>query len=458
MAALFFALMFSALYRQHYRANLKIAAPIVLGRIGLMATAIADTAMVGQVGTEPLAGASLANSIFYFIGMLAIGMPVGITPLVGKAHGEGDKVRIAALLKNGLFFSVILGLGVSLAMYFTAFGLGHLDQSPETVREALPYYKILIYSLLPWTIFIVFQQFAEGLEITMPATLISVGSNLVNIGLNYVFIYGKLGFPAMGLEGAGWATLISRLLMMIGIIYYMWRSPKMRAYLKSAWQSALESKMIMRIVGMGMPISLQMIFEMGAFTVGAIMVGWSGSDQQAAHHIAIMVVATTYHMASGIGSTATVRISNFLGRRNPEGIKVAGYTSLLMVLLFMGLCSIAIVLSGDHLPRLFTIEENVIALAATLLLIAALFQLFDGVQVTALGALRGIQDVKIPTLIAVVSYWIVMVPIAYYLAEIKAMGAIGVWIGYLAGLGASSILLFIRYEWKSKRVLAKLAR
>jgi len=445
-------------YYQHYKANLQIAGPIVAGQLGVMATSLVDTAMVGQVGKVPLAAASLANSCFYLLVLLVIGAAVGITPLVGKALGEKDHREISAILKNSFFFYGLYGGVIAVLMFLLAPVLGHLDQPDETVVEAIPYFEILCLSVFPWTLFLVFQQFTEGLAITLPAMGINLGSNLVNVVLNYMLIFGHWGAPAMGLEGAGWATLISRILMMVVMFIYLFRARSVRQYVKEAWQTKISAPLIARMVKLGTPIALQQIFELGAFTVGAIMVGWHGSDEQAAHHIALMVVATTYRMATGVASTATVRISRFLGERDTFGISRAAYSNMILVVAFMGVCTLIMIFWGEPITQIFSQDAGVVKSAAALVFIAAFFQLFDGIQAVALGALRGLHDVKVPTFIAVIAYWVIMMPLCYYLSEMKEMGATGVWIGFVVGLFLTSVLLYIRYEWKSRHVIEEINR
>jgi len=450
--------MWNTTYIEHYKATLKLATPIILGQIGVMVTSITDTIMVGDLGKEAIAASSLANTNFYLVALFVIGLCVALTPLVGKAYGEKNFDRIGSLLKNsvGLFF--VLGTAVSVIIYFGAFLLGKMGQDPDVVELAIPYFELISMSLLPYTLFLVGQQFTEGLGITVPAMVINLVGNVVNIFLNYVLIYGEWGFPELQFEGAGWATGISRVLMLVLMAIYILRSPKMKMYLQKAKEASWKWANQKEIMVLGTPIALQQTLEMGAFTVGAIMVGWYGSGPMAAHHIALMAVALTFRIATGLGSAASVRISQFYGEGRGLKMREAGISSLYLVTVLMGVCAVAIFFTLDAIPYLFTDDAEVLVAAAGLLFIAAIFQVFDGVQAVAMGALRGLQDVRVPTIIAAVAYWGVMVPLGYLLAEEAEMKATGIWIGYLGGLGASSILLAIRFQKKSRQMSNELTK
>lgn len=419
---------------------------MVLSQLGHIMVSVADSVMAGRLGTAQLAAASLGNSIFTIVLVFGLGISFSITPMVARADGRKNHTRIALVLLNGVVLNTLLGV-VLFALFFGLSPLiRYLNQPEAVVQLALPYVNVLFLSMVPLMVFQAFKQFAEGLSLTKQSMYISIFANLVNIGLNYVLIYGKLGFPAMGLVGAAWATLFSRILMALmmgGYILGYKRFERYRKYLH--WQSLSWAHMA-RMFKLGLPISLQMIFEMGAFSFSAIMIGWMGARELAAHQIALNVASITYMMASGISAAATIRVGKLRGTGNLESVHHAGYSSLILGALFMAGSALVIILAKDFIPLLYVKDVAVQDLAAQLLIIAAIFQLSDGVQVVGLGALRGLEDVRVPSMISLFSYWLIALPVGYALGFWLNLGAIGVWLGLFTGLTIAALLLFFRFR------------
>ncbi|GAB3195910.1 MATE family multidrug resistance protein [Pontibacter aydingkolensis] len=436
----------TAEYKEHFSKNFTLAFPVVLSQLGHIMVSVFDSLMVGQIGTLPLAAASLGNSIFMITLVFGLGVSYSITPLIAAADGRKNYTRISLLLLNGLVSNVLLGILLFIAGYFLSPYITYLDQPEEVVRLAIPYINILFLSMVPLMIFQAFRQFAEGLSLTKQAMYITLVANTLNIVLNYILIYGKLGIEPMGLVGAGWATLISRVvmaLMMAGYILFAKRFEIFRHFLRLRHFSFLH---VYRIFKLGLPISGQMIFEMGAFSFSAIMIGWLGAKQLAAHQIAINVASVTYMMASGIAAAATIRVGNQKGLGNFRGMRVAGLSSFAMGALFMLASGLLMIAGNQLIPMLYIDDVEVIELASTLLIIAALFQISDGVQVVGLGALRGLEDVRIPSLISLLAYWVIGLPVGYLLCFKLGFGVNGVWMGLLVGLSVAAILLFVRFK------------
>lgn len=442
----------TATYKEHFSRNFTLAYPVVLSQLGHIMVSVFDSLMVGRIGTIPLAAASLGNSIFMITMVLGIGISISITPLIAAADGRKNFTRISLLLLNGLVSNVLLGILLFIAGYFFSPYITLLDQPPQVVSMAIPYLNILFLSMVPFMVFQAFRQFAEGLSLTKQAMYISIIANTINIILNYILIYGKLGFPAMGLIGAGWATLISRVIMaimMAGYILYAKRFEIYRRYLSLQHLSFIH---MYRIFKLGLPISGQMIFEMGAFSFSAIMIGWIGAKELAAHQIAINVASVSYMMASGIAAAATIRVGNQKGLGNLRAMRMAGISSFAMGAGFMVLSGILMVLGNKLIPILYINDPEVIQIASVLLIIAALFQISDGVQVVGLGALRGLEDVKIPSVISLIAYWVVGLPIGYLLCFKAGFGVNGIWTGLLIGLSVAAIMLFFRFKMLSKEL------
>lgn len=429
-----------------YRKNLALAIPVIFSQIGQVTVNLVDSIMVGHIGTTQLAAASFATSVF-LVGMLfGLGITLGITPLVGQSYNSNHPKNLGSWLKNGMLVNLIASILICIAMSSVVFLMNRMGQSKEVVQMAVPFYLIHVSSLIPLMIFFSFKQFFEGIGNTKIAMTITIIINLVNIALNYVLIYGKLGFPAMGLNGSGYASLVSRLLMPVLFLLMIGRIPAFRVYLVDAIHSGFERIKIKRILSIGFPIGLQMVIEILAFTLGAIMLGWISKESLAGHQIAISMASMTYMISFGLASATTIRVSHAYGEHDRNELKHAIFASLHIVIAFMSLMGILFVLLRNQLPLLFTSDPAVIEVAAGLLVVGAFFQIFDGMQVVLLGALRGMADVKIPMFIAFFSYIIVSLPISYLLAFVFNFGYAGVWIGFVFGLSTAAVLFGLRLK------------
>lgn len=436
--------------RPHFKPTLLLAYPVVLSQLGHVLVNVCDSVMVGQTGKVPLAAVSLGVSVNTVVMVLGMGLSMGITPLVAAADGKRDVPQLGRLLVAGVWLSAVAGLVLAAAGLLIAPLLGHLDQPAEVVALAAPWVRVLFLSLLPLMIFQGFKQFAEGLGLTRQAMVLSIMANVANALLCYTLIFGHFGAPRLGLMGAAWATLISRILMAVLMAAYVLRAARLRPYREAAshWLQP-EKAVLRRLVGLGSPIGVQMMFEMGAFSFSAIMIGWLGATSLAAHQIAINVASVTYMAASGIAAAATIRVGNFRGLGDAHGARQAGFAAYLFTFLFMGTMGLLLVVARHYIPHFYNHDPVVVAQAATLLLIAAAFQVSDGLQVVGLGALRGLEDVKIPSVVALLAYWVVALPLGYCLGFVLKMGSVGVWIGLLTGLTLVAALLVWRFRQHS---------
>ncbi len=437
-------------YLPYYKRNLYVAIPIIFSQIGQVLVALIDTKMVGKVGTTELAASAFAGNIFMIAMIFGMGITFGLTPLVGKAFGNGEEEYTQKLFANG----VCLNLGSGIMLTLIMLGIipfMHLMGQPEKVVElARPYYFILVFSMLPVVLFFTFKQFLEGIGNTVIAMSVTLFANVVNVVLNYILIYGKLGMPELGLNGAGIATLVARILMPLIIVICCSQHSKFKNYLKSLKLRYIERKTLQKLFSTGLPIAGQLVVEILLFSLGAVMIGWIGEVPLAAHQIAIGLSGFTFMISVGISSATTIRVSHQLGSGHVEEMRRAAFASLHIVLVFMSLAALAFILFRYPLVALFTEDLEVIEVAASLLLLAAVFQLFDGLQVVALGALRGIADVAKPMVYAFISYIVVSLPISYVCAFVLDIGAEGIWIGFVCGLATASILFVVRFVSKSK--------
>lgn len=439
-------------FKTDFAFTFRLAYPVMLSQLGQVMVGVADNVMVGRLGATPLAAASLANSIFFLILMFGIGISMAVTPMVAAADGEGKKGRIGRLLNHGMVINGFSAFVLFLFILGISSGLKWLKQPEEVVVLAIPYLLIIAFSLVPFMFFQTYKQFIEGLSQTKQAMYITVIFNLLNIGLNWLLIYGNWGFPELGLNGAGWATLISRILMAWVIYLYVTRSGRYKKLLQAFNAKNIRFSIIKKMVQIGIPTGLQFVFEVGAFSTAAIMMGWIGVNALAAHQIAINLASISYMMASGLSAAAMVRVGNQLGKRDISKLRTVGFSIFGMVAIFMLSFAIVFLLTRNQLPLLYINDVQVVEMAASLLVIAAFFQLSDGLQVVGLGALRGLSDVKVPTLVTLVAYWVIGLPLGYFLAFGLGWEEMGIWSGLLIGLTLTAIMLIYRFHALSLRL------
>jgi MATE family multidrug resistance protein len=440
-------------FSQHIRPNFLLAYPVMLSMLGQVMTGVADSVMIGWTGAVPLAASSLANIFFTIPLFFGVGVSYAITPLVAQAHGAKEPLKIIDTLKNGSLINLITGLILTALIFSVEPFMHYLGQPPDVVTLAIPYLSIIGVSIIPTMIFQTYRQFAEGLESTRVAMIIVVGSNLLNILLNYVLIFGKLGFPALGLNGAGWATLISRCVMGLSMMMYVYYGKKFQAYKFGFKFGNYSRPLISKMLHIGIPAGSQFIFEAGAFGFSAIMMGWLGTTALAAHQIAINLATISYMTTSGMGAAATIRVGNFLGLRDKENIRASAFTMIGMATVIMAAWALLFIFGRYFLPSLYIEDMEVIQLTSSLLIIAAFFQLSDGIQVVTAGALRGLQDVKIPSLLIFVAYWVIALPLGYVFAFPLGMQANGIWIGLFIGLTLTAGTMVVRFNRLSKKML-----
>lgn len=441
-------------YKPYYATNLALAGPVMISQLGHTLVHTADSVIVGHfAGTVPLAAVSLVHSVFMIVMVIGLGIAYGITPLIAQENGKKNYRECGVLLANSLFINCCAAIFLFCMVYFGSMTvIDHLDQDPEVVREAKPYLLLLSLSIVPLMIFSAFKQFAEGLGFTRQAMNVTIWGNVLNVVLAIIFVKGMFGITPMGVSGVGYSTLIDRCLMALVMGLYVFKSVNFKPYLDRFNAFALDMKHSLSILRIGLPVGLQYVFEIGAFAGAAIIAGTLGSEKQAAHQVAITLAAMTYMMASGIAAAATIKTGNNYGKGNFFRLKRYATSSYHIVLVFMCFTALIFAVFAQYLPWIFTKDTVVIAIAAQLLLIAGLFQLFDGTQVVGLGVLRGMGDVNIPTLITFVAYWVIGLPVAYVLGVYTDLGIHGIWYGLTFGLLTSSVLLYFRYQ----RVVQKL--
>lgn len=453
-----------AQYTKEFSYNIKLATPVILGMLGHTLVAFVDNIMVGQLGTAELAAVSLGNSFMFIAMSLGIGFSTAITPLVAEADGEGNFIVGKSSFKHGLFLCTVLGIALFLMVFLAKPLMYLMNQPPEVVDLAMPYLNLVAISLIPLIIFQAFKQCSDGLSMTKYPMYATIIANVVNVILNYLFIFGKFGFPEMGVVGAAIGTLASRLIMLGYLWFLMSQHYKSRAYVLQIKLFKLSKKMLKKLLDLGFPSALQMFFEVAIFTAAIWLSGILGKNPQAANQIALNLSSMTFMVGMGFGIAATIRTGNQKGLRRFRELRRIAFSIFLLTTICASFFALSFVLFNGDLPKMyldysdpikFADNFQVLTIASKLLLIAAIFQISDAIQVVVLGALRGMQDVKIPTLITFIAYWMIGFPISYYLSMYTEYKSSGIWIGLLAGLTASAVMLYLRFHYLSKKLITE---
>lgn len=441
-------------YLPYYKRNLKVALPVMLTQLGASLVGFFDSIMVGHYATVDLAAVSFSNALFFTVMVFAMGALMGLTPLVGIQVGELAQTienknvihkRIASLFQNGMLFTVLLSVIMLVFLSACIPFLDRFGQDPEVIEVARPYYILIVISLVPFLFFSFFKQFLEGLGNTMVAMVITLLMNGLNILLNWVFIYGHWGFEAMGATGAGIGSLISRIGMPLCFWAVIAWHKEWKQYLRMSRQvfSWLRIKELAKI---GFPIGGQTLVESFLFTASFVIIGWISKEALAAHQVANQIADMTFMLALGIGSATTIRVSHQLGEGNIHGVRMASNASIHLVLLMNTIGAALMIGLRNYIPMLFTEDREVIAIASQLIVIAGMFQYADGLQAVGAAMLRGITDVKVPMVIAFVSYIVVGLSVGLLCAFPLKMGAAGIWIGFIFGLALAAICFHIRFR------------
>ena len=436
----------------------------MLGMLGHTFVSLVDNIMVGQLGSAELAAVSLGNSFIFIAMSLGIGFSTAITPLIAEADSEKNFKNGKSSFKHGLFLCTVLSLAL-FGLILLAKPLMYLMKQPEEVVVlAMPYLDLVAFSLIPLIIFQGFKQFSDGLSLTKYPMYATILANVVNVALNYVLIFGKLGFPQMGIVGAAIGTLVSRIIMLFFLWYLLKNKEKSKAYVTNIKLFVLNNSMIKKILNLGFPSAMQMFFEVAIFTAAIWLSGLLGKNPQAANQIALNLSSMTFMVAMGLSVAAMVRVGNQKGLRDFKELRRIAFSIFLLGMGLAFIFAILFLLFHKMLPTIyvdlndasnFIDNTEVVSIAAKLLIASAIFQLSDSAQVIILGALRGLQDVKIPTLITFVSYWVIGFPISYFLGMEDAYGSFGIWLGLLVGLTSAAILLYLRFNYLTKRLISQ---
>ncbi|WP_396196778.1 MATE family efflux transporter [Flavobacterium sp.] len=449
-------------YTKEFSYNFKLAYPIILGMLGHTLIGIVDNIMVGKLGSTELAAVSLGNSFIFIAMSLGIGFSTAITPLIAEADAEKDEKKIRSTFHHGLLLCTVLGVALFALIVLAKPIMLLMHQPKEVVEMAYPYIDWVAFSLIPVIIYQGYKQFADGLSRTKYSMYAIFMANVVHIFFNYVLIYGVWIFPKLGILGAALGTVISRIMMVVFMHYLLKYDTSIKIYFKNFSFREIKKSVLKKIINLGTPSAMQMLFEVSLFTGAIWLSGSIGKTSQAANQIALTLATLTFMFAMGLSVTAMIRISNQKGLKDYVNLVVVAKSIYLLAIIIEIVFAILFIVFHNYLPPLFLNLENtqqavdnleVIQIAAKLLLVAAVFQISDGLQVVVLGALRGLQDVKYPMYITFVAYWLIGFPISIYLGLKTELKAVGIWIGLLAGLTVAAIFLYIRFNYLTKKMI-----
>lgn len=432
-------------YLQEIRPTLALAFPIIVGQVSQMLMGVTDSVMIGHTGAVPLAASAFGGSVFNVFYVLGIGLMLPVSIFVSRAHGAGSATECGEYLRHGLALALVFGVIEMVAMAALSFWLGWFDQPPEVLAVVNPYFVLIAASLPSVLVYLVLRQFAEALGRAWTSTMIMLCGVALNAFLNWVFIYGRLGVPAMGLTGAGISTLISRTMGTVVIYYWLRSDPTLRAAWPARWFGGYSVERFREMLRVGWPASGMLLFETSAFALSAVMVGWLGSVPLAAHQIAITCASLAFMFPLGLSIATGMRISRAVGAGELARRRTIGFSSLGLGFVLTAVFGVWFLLGGRVIATWFVSETAVIVLAAQLLMVAALFQLVDGAQVIGAACLRGITDVRVPAFITFAAYWVIALPVGYILGIRGDYGAVGIWSGIAIGLALAAIFLSWRF-------------
>lgn len=451
-------------FSKEFHYNVRLALPVIMGMVGHTLIAIVDNIMVGRLGSTELAAVSLGNSLVFVAMAVGIGFSTSLTPLIAAADSEQDTETIRSVFQHGLILCTGIGLALFALVVFAEPLMERLQQPKEVIVLAKPFLTWVAFSLVPLIVFQAYKQLADGLSLTQYALYAILLANGLHVGINYILIYGFWIIPKLGILGAALGSVISRIAMVVFMHIIIVKQPKLKSYFQHFSLEKLQKEVYFKIIRLGVPSALQMLFEVVLFTAAIWLCGSIGKTSQAANQIALSMASLTFMFAMGLSVVAMIRVGNQKGLQDYVGLRSIARSVFILTLFVELLFALLFVLFHNYLPYLFLNLENellindsvaVIKIASQLMLVGAIFQISDGIQVVVLGALRGLQDVKVPMYITFLAYWVFGFPISYYLGKYTELKAVGVWIGLLAGLTFAALFLYLRFNYLTHMLIHK---
>jgi MATE family multidrug resistance protein len=434
-------------------ALLRLAAPMVLIQVGAMLMGVVDTIMVGRVSPTALAAAALGTTYFFAITVFGMGVLMALDPIIAQALGARDELAVARGLQRGLVLSVVLMVPIALLMLSVEPVLALAGQPAEVIPDAAGYVYRIIPSIWPFYAFVVLRQTLQAHHRTAPIVVTIVAANLLNAGLNYVWVFGHFGFPALGVLGSAWATTVSRWFMAGLLLVLGWHD--VRRYLERRAPNLLDPRPLGRMLRLGSPIGAQMVLEVGVFGAVALLMGSLGIAQVAAHQVVLNLASLTFMVPLGVSGAAAVIVGHAVGRADVAAVRRSTWSALVVGAGFMACMALLLAGAPRMLAGLYTTDPAVLALAVLLLPIAGVFQVFDGLQVVSIGLLRGLGDTQVPVIVNIVGFWCIGMPVSLWLGLGLGYGAVGLWWGLVVGLVIVATFLIARVKQRESRDLAR---
>lgn len=440
-------------FRRELRELFRLALPLAAAQAGTQAMGLVDVAVLGRLGAQELAGAGMANAVYFAVSIFGMGMMLGVDPLISQAVGAGDHSRARHVLWQGVWLSVIVTAALTLVLLAGAVALPLVGAEPDVTRHARSFLLVRTASLLPFLMFFVMRAYLQAHHVTRPMVVAMVVANILNFTLDLAFVFGVRGWiPAMGVPGAALATVICTIAETV-IVAMAIRRMKMTSH----FDHRPERAAIRQAAHVGFPIALHMGAEIGVFALVALLAGRLGALQLAAHQLVISLASFSFVTAVGVAAAGSVRVGNAIGARDSVSTRVAGHAAFACGLVVMGIAAAAFALIPGPLARIFTNDPAVIAAAIPLLLVAAVFQLSDGSQAVGAGVLRGAGDTKYTFYANMFGHWLIGLPVALWLGFSRGLGIVGLWWGLCVGLTVVAVLLFVRFEKLSRGTIAPIA-
>lgn len=437
-------------YKEHYKALIYLGLPIIIGQIGIIILGFADTFMIGHYGTNELAAASFVNSVFSLVIIFSTGFSYGLTPVVGGYYGNREFLPAGLALRCSLVANTLMAVAVTSIMTVLYFYAHKLGQPEELLPLIRPYYLTLLISLIFVSLFNAFKQFTDGITDTKTAMWILISGNLLNVIGNYILINGKLGFPELGLLGAGISTLTSRILMVVAFVVVFLRSRRFIRYKIGFFRLTWSNQLFRKLNALGLPVGLQMGMETASFSLSGIMIGWLGTVALASHQIMCTLAQLSFMVYYGMGAAVAVRVSNFEGQSDRVNVRRSAYAGFHLLIALVMLLGGIVFLLRHQVGAWFTTNEEVSAMVALLAIPMFIYQFGDALQINFANALRGIADVKPMMVIAFIAYFIISLPAGYFFGFVMGWGALGVWMAFPFGLTSAGIMLYLRFSYKTK--------
>lgn len=440
--------------RGEARALATLAVPVVVVQVGVMLMGVVDTMMIGRVSATALAAVALGNLYFFIVASFGMGTLMALDPIVSQAVGASDELAITRGVQRGFVLAACLTIPMSLVMWVAEPVLSLLQQPPGVVPIAAGYVRATIIGLLPFLVFTVLRQSLQAMKRMAPIVWTIAIANLANVLLNWMFVYGRLGAPELGAVGTGWASSIARVIMAVGLMAMAWR--QLWRYVAPWRHDAIAPAPLIRMLRVGAPVGAQFMLEGGIFALVAILMGVLGAIQVAAHHVALNLAALTFMVPLGISASATVLVGHAVGRADPEDARGASKAALVLGVGFMATTAVVMLGAPTVLARAYTTDAAVIALAATLIPIAGVFQIFDGLQVVSVGILRGVGDTRTPLIVNLLGFWLIGLPVSLMLAFRMNFGPQGLWWGLVVGLATVATALLVRVRRRLRQEMRRL--